>query len=151
MSLKLTIQQCFARLGDWIYCHPKKVLISTLVIAALCCASLGSLRIDTSNESNLDKTHPDVLAYHEFHKRYGFEEALVVMIKTPEIFDVTFLKKLMAFHAEIETNTYNFDRIKSLASVDVIYGEDDDLIVDNLELTFPETPEALETFKQRVM
>jgi hypothetical protein len=151
MSLKITIQQNFARLGDWIYCHPKKVLIGTLVLAALCCVSLGSLRIDTSNESNLDKTHPDVLAYHEFHKRYGFEEALVVMIKTPEVFDFEFLKTLMAFHQEIEENTYNFDRIKSLASVDVIYGDDDGLVVDNLELTFPETAEELETFKQRVM
>ncbi len=151
MSHKLRAQQRFGQLGDFIYRHPKSVLIATLIIAMMCCFSLYKLRIDTSNESNLDKSHPDVLAYKAFHQRYGFEEALVVMIKTPDIFTEARLEKLKAFHLALEANTYNLDRMKSLVNADVIYGEDDDLIVDNLIQSFPTTPEALATYKARVL
>ncbi len=143
-------RQLFGQLGHFIYQYPKSVLTFTLIVAVLCCASLYKLRIDTSNESNLDKTHPDVVTYKAFHEKYGFEEALVVMIKTNTLFTEAGLKRLVAFHKALEENTYNLDRIKSLASADVTYGEDDELIVDNLLLSFPESQEDIETFKLRV-
>ena len=116
-----------------------------------CCASLGNLRIDTSNESNLDKNHPEIKAYQAFHDVYGFEEAAVLMVKKDEPFELAFLQKLMRFHNQLENSVEHLDRIKSMASASMIYGDDDDLVVEDLQMSFPQDEQQLAAFKQHVL
>ena len=54
MTIKTRIHHNFAQLGDFIYRFPKATLIAALAIAVFCCAWLGQLRIDTSNESTME-------------------------------------------------------------------------------------------------
>ena len=138
-------------MGAFIYQWPKLALLLAFSVAIICCFSLGNLRIDTSNESNLDKNHPSVKAYDAFHELYGFEEAAVVMIKTDDVFDLDFLKKLSHFHRRFESEVTYLDSIKSIINTSVIYGVDDELIVDDLLLSFPENPTQLSIFKQRAL
>ena len=151
MSIKENIHKNFSQMGGLIYQWPKLTLLLALFVTALCCFSLGSLRIDTSNESNFDVNHPSVKVYREFHELYGFEEAVVVMIKTDEVFDLGFLQKLSDFHQRIEDDVVYLDDVKSIINTSVIYGEGDDLIVDDLQLSFPEDEVQLATFKQRAL
>ncbi|CAA0124560.1 Acyltrehalose exporter MmpL10 [BD1-7 clade bacterium] len=151
MTIKTRIHHNFAQLGEFIYRYPKATLIAALAIAIFCCAWLGQLRIDTSNESNLDKDHPAVKVYHDFHDQYGFEEAAVLMIKTDDLFDHNFLKKLSRLHHQLEAEVVFLDDIKSMISTDLVFGEDDDLVVENLVLSFPQDADELARFKHHAL
>ncbi|NRB42545.1 MAG: MMPL family transporter, partial [Pseudomonadales bacterium] len=151
MSVKQRLHQNFYAMGTVIYTWPKVTLLSAFIVAILCCLSLPHLRIDTSNESNLDKNHPQVKAYEAFHELYGFEEAVVIMVKSEEVFNLTFLHKLNAFHQRLEREVVHIDNIKSMISTSLIYAEEDDLVVEDLLLSFPENIQALNHFKKRVL
>lgn len=151
MSIKQKMQRNFIAIGDFAYRYPKRVLAISLMVAVIFCASLGSLRIDTSTESNLDANHPEALNYQAFHELYGFEEAAVLIVKTDKLFDLTFLQKLAKFHAQLEQEVVLLGSIKSMVSSSLIYGADDDLIVEDLLMSFPKTEVELQAFKQRVL
>ena len=151
MSVKQRIHQNFYTMGSLIATRPKSFLVFALIIATLFCLSLPSLRIDTSNESNLDKSHPEVQAYSAFHELYGYEESVVLMVKTEQLFDKAFLEKLRQFHFQLETEVVHLDSLKSIISTSLIFAEDDELLVEDLISSFPEDEKSIALFKQRAL
>ncbi len=151
MNFKQRIHHNFAEFAYHISQSPRMTLCIATIVTVMLCASLGNLRIDTSNESNLDKNHPSVALYHEFHDLFGFEESLIIMVKTPEVFNLDFLSKLLAFHQRLELEVVHLDNIKSMINTNLTYGLDDELIVEDLLQSFPSDEKELNHFKQQAL
>lgn len=151
MNIKHFLQRYFDLFGFWVTDNPKKTLLFSLLVAFVLCGSLYQLRIDTSNESNLDKNHPDVIAYKDFHKRYGFEEALVVMVKSDNLFSENFLQQLIKLHQALEQDTYNLDRIKSLANADIMSRDEEGLVIKQILIDFPDTVQKRTQLQEEIL
>ena len=125
--------------SDWLFDNAKK----TILVVALFVAALGSqlpaLKIDTTTEGFLHKTDPMRVEYDLFRDQFGRDEKLMIAVKTDNIFDLNFLKKLESFHSTLERELPNIKDIDSLINARNTYGIEGELIVEPLIESLPET------------
>jgi predicted RND superfamily exporter protein len=126
-----------------------------IVIMVLLVAGLGSqipkLTVDTSNEGFLHENDPTLIQYNAFRDRFGRDEFIIIAIEPDDVFSLKTLNKIKALHEEIESEVPHLDEIISMVNARNTRGEGDRLIVEDLLEDWPQTPEDLETLKQRVL
>ena len=121
-----------------------------VLIAALL-SQLPTLTIDTSTEGFLHENDPALTAYNEFRDQFGQDEVIIVAIERDNIFDLDFLTVLAQLHRELEDRVPHLDEVTSLINARNTRGNADELIVEDLLETWPDSPEALTAVQQRVM
>ena len=137
--------------SDWLFDNAKKtILVIALFVAALS-SQLPALKIDTTTEGFLHKTNPMRVEYDLFRDQFGRDEKLMIAVKTDNIFDLNFLKKLEIFHSTLESELPNIKDIDSLINARNTYGIEGELIVEPLIESLPETWEDLEQLKATVV
>ncbi len=114
-------------------------------------AQLPQLKFDTSTEGFFHEDDPALLQYERFKHQFGNDRAVVLMIEPEEVFAPETLKRLASLHADLESRLPHLDEIISLVNATSVRGEADQLIVEDLLENWPETPEAREALRQRVM
>jgi predicted RND superfamily exporter protein len=72
----------------------------------------------------------------------------MVVVKTKNIFDIPFLKKLQKLHKDLENNTPHLADITSLLNARNTRGDNDTLIVEDLFEHFPKNIQELNTLKK---
>ena len=95
-------EQGYTTLAEFLYTHRIKTLVIILLITAGLVSQIPNIKFDLSTEGWLHETDPVRTGYHEFLAQFGNEDALIVCITPPEIFDLKFLKTLKTVHEEIE-------------------------------------------------
>jgi hypothetical protein len=88
--------------------------------------------------------------YDIFRDQFGRDEKLMIAVKTGNIFDLNFLKKLDSFHDALESELPNIKGVDSLINARNTYGIEGELIVEPLIDSPPETEEALFKLKEIV-
>ena len=151
MNWRIKAERQFEMFSDWVYDNSKKCILLVLIFVAAIATQLPSLTIDTSTEGFLHKTDPLRIAYDEFRSEFGRDEKLLVAIKTNNIFDLDFLRKLEKFHKALESSLPYITGVNSLINARNTYGNEDSLIVDELFETFPENDASLLEIKQRAL
>ena len=124
--------------------------ISALAVGSLA-LQLPDLEVDTSTESFLEHDDQVRLVYDAFREQFGREELIIVVVQPPEIFDLGFLEKLRAFHADLEREVPKLQDVTSLVNARNTRGEADELIVEDLLEDWPETPEELALIRERAL
>ncbi len=140
----------FVSLGQVFICWPKTALFVLSIVFAMLVMQLPNLQIDTAAESYL---HPDakpIVDYDAFRKEFGRDEFFVVVVTGVDVFSIDFLKTLKEFHEALALGVSKLQSVESLVNVRSIYGEDDDLIAEDLLEEFPETEEDLQQIKERI-
>ena len=150
-TIREKLDEIFEQLACLCFRHRLKTLIIITSFTALLISQLPNIQVDTSIEGFLHYNDPARTAYRTFKKQFGRDELIIVTIRPPEIYDQGFLKKLKAFHDEVETSVPFLDDITSLVNARNTRGEGDRLIVEDLLEHWPDTPGALAALKQRVM
>ena len=88
----------FEDFSDFIFDNRKKVIVAILLLVLAMGSQLKHLTMDTSTEGFLHETDPMRLAYDDFRDQFGRDEKLLIAVKTKDIFDLDFLKKLEKLH-----------------------------------------------------
>jgi len=122
-----------------------------LIVFATMASQIPKITIDTSTEGFLHEDDPTMLDYNAFRDQFGRDEVIIIAVKPPNVFDFKFLKKLKALHEELEENVPHVDDIISLINARNTRGKADELIVEDLLESWPETEKDLSEIKERAL
>ena len=144
-------EAAFENSGYWIHDHPKRVIMMMLLIVVFLASQLPSIQFDTSTESFFEKDDPTLLEYDAFREQFGRDEIVLALIHPKDVFEITFLEKLKAFHEELEETVPHLDEVRSLVNVTSMRGEEGELIIEELMEDWPETEEEIAQLRKRVL
>ena len=144
-------EAAFENSGYWIHDHPKRVILMMLLIVAFLASHLPSIQFDTSTESFFEKDDPTLLEYDAFREQFGRDEIVLALIHPKDVFEITFLEKLKAFHQELEETVPHLDEVRSLVNVTSMRGEEGELIIEELMEDWPETEEEIAQLRKRML
>ncbi|MBT8356598.1 MAG: MMPL family transporter, partial [Deltaproteobacteria bacterium] len=148
-SVRIGIEKWFGSLARNIYHHRLKTLIIMLLIIAAMVSQLPKLTIDISTEGFMHKSDPARVEYDTFRDQFGRDEMIILAIRSPEVFQAKFLKKLKDLHEDLLENVPYIEDITSLINARNTRGKKDELIVEDLMENWPKTPEDIAVIKQR--
>ena len=112
---------------------------------------LPKLQLDTSTEGFFRQDDPVLIEYERFKERFGSDKAVVLMIRPDDVFSPETLKALTSLHRELEKELPYLDEVVSLVNVTSVRGEAEKLIVEDLLKDSPETSEARQELRARVL
>ncbi len=150
-TIRIKIEKWFGSLARIIYHNPLKTLFMMLVIIAAIVSQLPKLTIDISTEGFIHKSDPARVDYDAFRDQFGRDELIILAIRSPEVFEATFLKKLKDLHEDLFENVPYIEDITSLINARNTRGKKDELIVEDLLEHWPKTPEDIAVIKQRTL
>jgi len=145
------MEKWFESLARIIYHNRLKTLFIMLVIIAAIISQLPKLTIDISTEGFIHKSDPAPVDYDAFRDQFGRDELIVVAIRSKEVFEGNFLKKLKELHEDLFENVPYIEDITSLINARNTRGKKDELIVEDLMENWPETTEEIKLIKQRTL
>ncbi len=115
-----------------IYRNPVKTHIMVFVVFASSAVHVPQIIIDTSVEEMLQKDDPKRLEYNWFREQFGKSELVMVMVKTPDIFNQDVLLKFRKLHTELEAKIPYLRDITSLINIRNVHGTEDSIEIDDL-------------------
>jgi len=121
-----------------------------IMIAAIV-SQLPKLTIDVSTEGFMHKSDPARVDYDTFRDQFGRDELVVIAIRSKEVFEAKFIKKLKKLHEDLFENVPYIEDITSIINARNTRGKKDELIVEDLMEDWPETTEEIELKKQRTL
>jgi predicted RND superfamily exporter protein len=126
-------------------------LISAFLLLGVLVSQVPSVTVDTSSEALLHKDDPSLVEYNRFRDQFGRAELIYIAIESPEVFEESFLKRLKSVHSELENEVPYLKEITSLINARHIDANEDELIVEDLLVDWPEKPINLLELKQQVL
>jgi predicted RND superfamily exporter protein len=151
MNLRDRIEKGFESWTRWILRRRWLVIGVALPLAVAMASGVSRIEVDLAFEEFLHPDDPARVAYDEYREVFGREDAVVVAIRSAEIFSLGFLEKLRAFHRDIEREVPQLDEITSLINARNTRGEGDELIVEDLLEEWPADGAALAALRERVL
>jgi predicted RND superfamily exporter protein len=150
-TFRSRVDDGFAALGRMVLRFRWLVLLLSIGICAGFGSFLKSIVVDNSNDSYLHADDPVTILYHDFRRQFGQDELILVAVEPPEVFDLAFLEKLRNFHRDLENELPHIAEVTSLLTARQMRGEDDQLIVEELQEDWPKNADDLARLKKRVM
>ncbi len=141
----------FAAWAGWVVRYRWTVTLGTLALTGWFVSQLPDLKQDFSARGFLRAGDEVLEVYDAFQERYGSENPILVAINPPEVFDLEFLGRLRALHRDLESEVPYVEEVTSLVNARLTYGEDDQLIVEELMANWPEDEAGLEVVRSRAM
>ena len=145
------IEKWFERFAHIIYRNRIKTIILMMALIIVLISQISKITVDTSMEGFLHEKDPTLLSYNAFRDQFGRDEVVIIAINPPDIFNRTFLKKLKAFHEDLEDHVPYIDDIISMINARNTRGEADELIVEDLLENWPETDSDMKVLKDRTL
>lgn len=149
--LRQRIEKGFETLARLIVQHRIKTMLMLTVMIGALLTQLPRVTLDTSMEGFLHTDDPALVTYNEFRDQFGRDEVIILGFHPDNVFDADFLKTLKSIHAELEAKVPYLDDVTSLINARNTRGEGNDLIVEELLEKWPQTPQAIETIRQRAL
>jgi predicted RND superfamily exporter protein len=150
-SLGQRIENGFEAWGYLICRYRTLGILVPLLVTVLLVSWLPEMQIDNSAESFLNKSDPAAIRFDEFRENFGRDDPILIAVRAPEIFDLTFLEKLRRFHEALESELPYVEEVTSLVNARDTRGDDDSLIVEDLMESWPESPADLAALRERVL
>jgi len=145
------IEKGFSAFGSSVYRNHWKFLFLIVALVAALVSQLPKLTLDTSTEGFLHEKDPTLIAYNKFREQFGRDELILLTIKSKNVFDQAFLKKLQALHRELADNTPYLDDITSLINARDTRGKKGELLVEDLLENWPQSQQQLDAIRKRAM
>ena len=150
-TIRINMEEWFGSLARIIYHNRLKTIFIMFVIIAAIVSQLPKLTIDISTEGFMHKSDPARVDYDAFRDQFGRDELIVIAIRSQEVFEAKFLKKLKDLHENLFENVPYIEDITSLINARNTRGKKDELIVEDLMENWPKTPEDIAVIKQRTL
>jgi len=149
-KVKLIIEDRFEILGRYVFRKKWHFLIFSVMLTILFASQLPKINLDASTVGFFHKSDSVRITYEAFQEQFGRDEVVVILASPPDLYDLNFLKKLKAFHEELEEKTPHLDEVKSLINITSTWGEGNELIVEKLMEDFPENEAMLKEKIKRI-
>lgn len=146
-----SVEKKLEGLGEFIFNHPKKIILVVILLILLPLFQVKTLQMDTSNEGFLHESSPILKDYYQFKDQFGRDERAIISITSDKIFTKAFLEKLKKMQDDIEENVPFIDDITSIINVRNTHGEGDSLIVDDLVKTIPSDKDGFAKLKKTAL
>lgn len=137
-------------LGSRIIQYHWGVIALVLIILIFMISRLPQLQFDMSTEGFFHKSDIKIIEYNAFRDQFGRDEMIIIMIQTPDMFNLSFLEKLKKLHEELEENVPYLNDINSLVNARQTIGSEGQLIVQDLMEEFPTSPAEVKKLKKYV-
>ena len=147
--IKQKIENQFGLLGKLSYEKPWLFLSLSVLMIVFFSWQLQFAIIDTTTEGFLKKTDPAIITYEKFREEFGRDENFIVAIETDQVFSKEFLSTLIAIHRELEIEVPHVDDVSSLYNVRDIYGEDDELYVEDFLDDLPDDELGIKRLQEK--
>jgi len=145
---RLKVEKQFEDFSNLITKHRFKTLFLMLAMVLSLAINLPKITMDTSTEGFLYPDDPQILMYNDFRNQFGRDEKIIVAVKTKDVFNTQFLKKLFALHSELEETLPYIKEVNSLKNARKTTGNAEALIVEDLFLDgIPSDAESLAKIK----
>ena len=149
-KIKLIIEDRFENLGRYIFRKKWFFLIFSVLLTTLFASQLPKINLDASTVGFFHKDDPIRITYEGFQEQFGRDEVVVMSVSPPDLYDLSFLRRLKAFHEELEEKTPHLDEVKSLINITSTWGKENELIVEKLMEDFPENELMLKERIKRI-
>ncbi len=150
MVLRGKVESVFASFGWWVIRWRWLAILSCLALSFGLISGLQHFRVDNSDEAFLPTDDPERERYEAFQRRYAADDLILVVVRPPEVFDFAFLERLRAFHDEIEAKVPYLDDLTSLLNARNTYGDEHELVVEDMFEAWPATEAELAAIRARV-
>ncbi|MEN8262125.1 MAG: MMPL family transporter [Nitrospirota bacterium] len=150
-NIRDRIELRFSNFGYIVNRRPWLFILGSLLVVASLVSQLPHIIVDTSAEGLLHKKNPALVTYESFRQQFGRDTMAIAAIDSGNVFNAAFLRKLQEFHSALEEEVPFLDEVTSLVNADHIYGESDDLIVEDLLESLPENEAEMKDLKSRVL
>lgn len=137
----------FKAITQW----PKLTLTIMLIVTILFGLGLPKLKIRNNADSELPQTDPIVLTKNKIDSIFGKKSAVLVGIKTDDVYKTSTLQKIADLSRELESVPKVIpNEITSLSTVKNVVGNEEGLAVGTLMKKIPRTQAEIETLKAMV-
>ena len=118
--------------SDWVVKHPRLVVVMVLLGIAILATQLPNLTFDTSTRGYLDTSHDSIVTYDRYRDEFGRDEFISIAIQSDDIFSDDFFVFLNQLQASLFHRLPYIDEVDSLITTRHIYGEEGELVVEDL-------------------
>ena len=150
MNWKTKVEKKFEHFSDFVFNNRIKVILFVVLIIVAFVSQIKNLTVDTSTEGFLHENDKMRIQYDKFKKQFGNDDRILIAIKTKNIFNIEFLKRLSALHKDLENSVPYIKGVNSLINARNTRGTIDSLIVDDLFEVLPTNKAQLSMKKQLV-
>jgi len=130
--------------------RPVVVILLMLALAVGLGTRIPHLILETSTEDYLFENDPALVAYDAFREQFGRDQPVLIAVEPPEVFNLEFLAWLEALHRDLENSVPYLSDLTSLVNVRSVWGDGDELQVDDLLESMPDSAASLSALKERV-
>jgi len=141
------IQNLVDKNSQAIFKHPLLYLYILILLTGFFSYFYVTLPTETSLESLIFKSDPDLIFYENFKEQFGENELLVVGFTTTDVFTPKILSFIDEQTKKLE-RLENVDEVISLSNVENIVGSDNDFLVQQLVEKIPTTRQEQEQIRK---
>lgn len=150
------VDAAFFVMAEWAIKSRMIIVGIALLLAVVGLHFAGKVRFDNSMENFFNNDDPAYIAYLEYLDDFVSDEVIYIMYHAPETeygpFDLGVMSKIAEITEAFEAEIPFAREATSLANVEFMRpGAEDEIVVDELLLDFPETQEELLTIRQEVL
>ncbi|MDH5376842.1 MAG: efflux RND transporter permease subunit [Gammaproteobacteria bacterium] len=131
--------------------HPKKVLVFTLLFVIAMATGVSRIYTDVSNESLFKLGNPALQSYNSFRDQFGKDDAVIALVRSPEIFTPKFMERLHSFQQALKDQVPHLDRVLSMANVSFVSKSNGDLLIDELRKQWPSEAGDFDAFRENIL
>lgn len=150
MAWKARVETWFGKLAGRLYQHPLKALTLLFLLVAGMATQLQHIYFDTSTEGFLSPQHPAIRAYDQFREDFGRDELVIVGAVSPNVLTPDFARQFNELYQDIERQLDGTESVDSLINARYVYGEDDELIVEDLFEPWPQSQQDFLEILRRI-
>ena len=121
-SARARIEDGLASWAGLIVRHPVLITIAMVMLTILLGSYVPETEVKMATEDFLFEGDPVRQRYDQFKRDFGQDQIASLAIEPPEIFDLAFLKKLRAFHHDLEEEVPYLEEVRSLVNARSTYG-----------------------------
>lgn len=151
LKIHVLIRAFFRRWGRFVFLYPWWIVGTAVALTAVLFSGLSLVKMAASTESYISENDASREVYDRFRNQFGYDENILLLLRTENVFDLAFLEKFRAFHRDLEENLPSLDEVNSLINARVTRAEGDELIVKDLFEDWPTTPEELAEIRERAL
>ncbi len=149
------MSRVFEKIGRWCFDHRWVVIICCAVLVFISYQIATTVRFDNSYESYFDVNDSTYGDFLEYRDNFGSDEIAYLMYEVPGKeygpWDIDIMRKIEELTEELEDQVPFIKRVVSLSNAEFIEGIQDELVIHDLLLDFPESQEKLLEIRSKVM
>ena len=149
--MRRQIESALEAHAHFVYRRAWWVIAAVGLLVAASATQIPKVEFESDAESFLHERDPVRQTYARFLEEFGRDDAMIIAVEPPEVFDLAFLEKLRRFHEELESDIPYVHDVKSLINARHTRGEGDELIVGDLFEEWPADAGALATLRARAL